>query len=117
MAVTATRKITVDFSGDVDGTQVVNAASNAASPGSVEVKTLAAGLNTITVPTGGTTVTGVTIIPPAGNTQSITLKGVTGDTGIRLHDTDPTSLSLHSSVTSFALTAGAQVTGLRLLWS
>jgi hypothetical protein len=38
--------------------------------------------------------TGVFIIPPAGNTGAITLKGVTGDTGVALNMTQPTWLSL-----------------------
>jgi hypothetical protein len=59
----------------------------------------------------------VTILPPTGNTTNITLKGVTGDTGIQLHDTDPSTISLDPAVTSFVLTAAAQITGVRLYWS
>lgn len=117
MAVTATRSITVVYSGDTVGTQTHDAASNAVSPGAVELKTLASGANTITVPTGGSTPTGVTIIPPAGNTVVLTLKGVSGDTGIALHLTDPTSLALPTSVTSFVLNASATCTGVRFVWS
>lgn len=117
MAVTSTRSQTITFSGDVVGTQTVTAATNAASPGSVEVKTLTTGANTITKPTGGATVTAVTILPPTGNTNSITVKGVTGDTGVRIHNTDPTTLALDSSVSTFVLTVGADITGVRLYWS
>lgn len=117
MAVTATRVTTITYSGDVVGTESLSAASNTASPGSVEIKTLSSGANTITVPTGGATVVACTIVPPAANTTSITVKGVTGDTGVRIHNTDPTSLSIDSSVTSFVLTAGAGITGVRLFWS
>ena len=117
MAVTSTRSTTIGFSGDVVGTTTLSAASNATSPGSTEIKTLASGFNTITVPTGGATVTAVTISPPSSNTQSITLKGVTGDTGIRIHNTDPTTVAIHSTVTSIGLTAGAEVTGVRFYWS
>ena len=91
---TSTRKVTIVYSGDVDGTQEINAASNADSPAAVEIVTLASGSNTITVPTSGTVPTAVTIVPPTDNTTSITLKGVTGDT-----------------------TAGGVVTGVRLYWS
>lgn len=118
MSVTATRKVTVAYQGDVKGTQEYEAASNTSSPGQVQIVDLSSGANTITVPTGGATVpTACTIIPPSGNTTSITLKGVTGDTGVRLHNTDPTSIAVYSSVTSFCLTAGAALTGVRLVWS
>src|SRR3972149_336879 len=117
MAVTATRSVTITYSGDVIGTQIITAASNAASAGSVEIKTLASGANTITIPTGGTVPTAVTIVPPTGNTNSITLKGVSGDTGITIHLTDPTTIALASSVTSFVLTAGAEIAGTRVFWS
>lgn len=117
MAVTAARTTTITYSGDVVGTEIISAASNTSSAGSVEIKTLASGANTITVPTGGSVPTAVTLVPPSSNTESITLKGVSGDTGIALHETDPTTLALDSSVTSFVLTAGGTITGLRLFWS
>lgn len=118
MAVTATRSITVVYSGDVVGTQEVPAADNAVSTGVVELKTLASGANTITVPTSGTALpTAVTIVPPVGNTVALTLKGVSGDTGIALHLTDPTSLSLKSTVVSFVLNAASSCPGVRFIWS
>ena len=117
MAVSATRTTTIVYTGDVTGTETISAAANAASPGSVEIKTLSSGANTITVPTGGATVTACTILPPTGNTISITLKGVTGDTGVRLHNTDPTTIAIDSSVSTFCLTAGNTLTGLRIYWS
>ena len=52
MAVTANRSSIIIFTGDVTGTETLTAALNAASPGAIEIKTLAAGANTITVPTG-----------------------------------------------------------------
>ena len=114
---TARRKVTIIYSGDVDGEQEINAADNSDSPAVVELKTLAIGANTITVPTAGDVPTAVTIVPPADNTTSITLKGVTGDTGVRIHDTDPTSIALDDSVTTFCLTAAAEIIGVRLYWS
>lgn len=117
MATTGTRTTTITYSGDVTGTQTLAAASNAACPGSVEVKTLASGFTAHTVPTGGTTVTALTIVPPTGNTVSITLKGVTGDTGLRLHNTDPTTIAIDPSVTSIGITTGNTVTGCKFFWS
>ena len=115
MAVTATRTTTITFSGDVVGTQSLAAASNAASVGAIETKTLASGFTAHTVPTG--TCVSLTIVPPTGNSTSITLKGVTGDTGIRLHDTDPTTIAINSSVTSIGITTGAEITGVRFFWT
>lgn len=117
MSVASIRSTTITYSGDVSGTETLTAATNSASPGAVEIKTLASGANTITIPTGGTTVTAVSILPPTGNVVSITFKGVTGDTGVRLHNTDFSSFALDSSVATFVLTAGAALTGVRLYWS
>ena len=117
MAVTSTRTTTITYDGDVEGTQILSAASNAASPGMVEIVTLSSGFNQIDKPAGGSAPKALTIVPPAGNSTSITLKGVTGDTGIRLHDTDPTTVAFDSSVSSIGLTAGASITGVRLFWS
>lgn len=114
---TARRKITITYSGDVDGEQELNAADNADSPAAVELKTLSSGNNTITVPTAGTVPTAVTIVPPSDNATAITLKGVNGDTGIRIHDTDPTTIALDDSVATFVLNAADTVTGIRLYWS
>jgi len=117
MAVAATRSTTIVFSGDVVGTQTHDAADNTSSPGAVDVQTLASGANTITVPTGGTVPTAVTIIPPASNAVQLTLKGVAGDTGIALHLTDPTVIALASSVVSFVINAASSCTGVRFIWS
>lgn len=118
MAVTATRVQTITLTGDVTGTETIAAASNAVSPGSVMVQALASGFNTITVPTStGVVVTAVTIVPPAGNSTSITLKGVTGDTGLRLHNTDPTTIAIDPSTLTIGLTAAAIVQGVRFFWS
>jgi hypothetical protein len=117
MAVTSTRVIEVVFSQDLSANLSFSAAENAASPGDMDVLTLAIGFNSITVPAGGTTVRGATIIPPAGNTATITLKGVTGDTGIGLHLTDPTSIALASGTSAIGLTVSAEIVGLRIIWT
>ena len=112
MAVTAKRSISITLSGDLSAQNTFSAADNVASPAGVESKTLSSGANTITPPTGTVS---VTIIPPSGNTVALTLKGVTGDTGVALHLTDPTSIGL-AGTTAFCLTAASGVT-VRLLWS
>lgn len=117
MAVTSNRKTTIVLTGDVTASHVISAAANTTSPGSIEIISLASGANTITVPTGGTVPKAVTIIPPTGNQDTLTLKGVTGDTGIALHLTDPFTLSLATTVTDFCITAGDDMDGVRLYWS
>lgn len=117
MAVTSKRNVVVTMTGDFEFAEVFKAAENADSPGGSALITLASGANTITVPTGGSTVTGCTIIPPVDNTTNITLKGVTGDTGVQLHDEDPTSLGIDPAITSFCLTAAAEIIGVRLIWT
>lgn len=113
MTATSRRKSTIVFAGDVGGTQEYEAAYNETSPSGTILVALSLGANTITKPTGATC---VTIVKASDNTTSLTFKGVSGDTGVRLHDTDPDSISLHSSVATFVLTAGAAMT-VRLVWS
>ena len=117
MATTSARSIVLGFTGDVTLAETFAAAANANSPAQVQILTLAPGANTISVPTGGTAPTAVLIIPPSGNTQLMTLKGVTGDTGVPIHKTDPTNIALDSTCASLVLNAAGTVTGLRLIWS
>lgn len=112
MAVTAARTVSINFTGDISASNTIAAANNAASPAGIESKVLSSGANTITPPTG---VSACTIIPPSGNTVGLTLKGVTGDTGVALHLTDPTTIGL-AGTTAFCLTAASGVT-VRLIWS
>ena len=98
-------------------TNTYSAAANTVSPGQTDLVTLASGANTITPPAGGSTPKACTIIPPASNIITITLKGVTGDTGVSLHLTDPSSIALGSPTATFVLTAGAELAGVRLIWT
>lgn len=114
MAVTSNRIARISFSGDVNAPDLTYAAAqNTASPGMVETKALANGFNSIAVPTGSKS---VTIIPPSGNTTTLTLKGVTGDTGIGLHLTDPTSIGLATGQATVGITTNGAVT-VRLVWA
>jgi hypothetical protein len=118
MATTSTRSLVIGFSGDVTFAETISAAQNLSSPGQVQIFTLTGGTNnTITLPTGGSVVTGAVIIPPAGNTVLIYLKGASGDTGIPIHKTDPTSIAFDSSASSFVLTPALIVTGLRIIFT
>jgi len=115
MPTASKRSISLGFTGDVNAPNMnYSAADNATSPGEIDTLTLAAGANTITVPAG---FKGVTILPPSGNTNLITLKGVTGDTGVPLHLTDPSSIGLDSTEATFVLTAAAEIVGLKLIWT
>lgn len=113
MSATSTRGVTIVYSGDVGGTQEIEAATNTASPAMVQVVDLAAANNTIAVPTGATA---LTIMKPSDNTAQIMLKGVNGDTGVGLHLTDPDSVSLQDGLDSLVLQASDEVT-VRLFWS
>ena len=117
MAVTANRSLTITLTGDVTYNQSFSAAANSSSPGQIDILTLSSGSNTITPPAGGTTPKACTFIPPSGNTETVTLKGVTGDTGVVLHKTDPAVISLNSPTSTFVLTASAQIAGVRLIWT
>jgi hypothetical protein len=113
MAVTSQRSIATVFTVDVVANNTTSAANNASSPGQIELKALSTGDNTITKPTGATA---CTIIMPANNTVLVTLKGINGDTGIPLHKTDPTSIGLDSTSSTFVLNAASSVS-VRLIWT
>lgn len=117
MATASTRKITIGFTGEFGATVNYQAAENSDSPGNHEYVTLENGTNTITPPAGGTTPVAVTIIPPPGNIVAMILKGIAGDIGVRLHNTDPTSIGLHSPTNTFVITTGAEIIGVQFIWS
>ena len=117
MAVTSNVNLLLELSGDVVSKDIFSFAENAVSPGQIQVIDLASGSNTITVPTGGSSVpTGVILIPPAGNAVVLTLKGVTGDTGIAIGLTDPMVLSLAAGVANFDVTTASAVAGFRFIF-
>jgi hypothetical protein len=118
MSVTATRTTTIAYTIDVVGTEVLVAGANAVSPGQIQIIALAVGFNTITVPAVvGFTATACTIIPPVGNTNAMQLKGVTGDTGLRIHNTDHTVLALDPSVATIGITVSTAITNVRFMWT
>lgn len=118
MAATANRQVAINVSGDSIINKIYEAAENVASPGSITVHALTSGNNTITVPSAtGITVKGATIIPPSDNTQALILKGINGDTGITISNTDPTSIGFQTAPASFVINAAAAVNGLRIIWT
>lgn len=117
MAATAKRTITLTYLGDVVGTEEISAGINLASPAQIQLVTLAVGDNVITAPGGGATPKACTITKPSANATAIRLKGNAADVGMRLHNTDPDTISLDPSQATFILNAGAEVIGLRLFWT
>lgn len=116
MATTSGRYLVLTLTGDIAWSEQFTGQNNAVSPAQSEVKDLASGANTITPPTGGgSTPTGVLIIPPSTNSQTLTAKGVIGDTGIPLSKTDFSFLSLGGTGT-FVLTTGGAISGVRFIW-
>ena len=118
MSVSSARETRLQFTGDVIAGYTLAAAVNANAAAQEEIRQLVLGANTITVPTGGLALpNSVTIVPPAGNTTALTLKGIAGDTGVSLHPTDPTTLAFTTTTANFVLTAATTINGVRLYWT
>lgn len=118
MATTANRSITLTYTGDLDGSEELEAADNVdQSPAQVQLVTLAMGDNVIAKPGGGSTTVALTIKKPADNEAVIKLKGDAADVGVTLHKTDPDSISIDAEVDSVILNAAAEIVGVRLYWS
>ena len=118
MPLTAVTTTKVIYSGGdlTDGTGVSSSNTNSNAPAAGEAYlSLASGANTVTFPTGFT-LNGVDIIPPSGNTTALTLKGIAGDTGIRLHNTVTTRVAIDSSVLSIVLNAASAMTVRLAYW-
>jgi len=109
-------KGTFDLGGDT-GESFDFAIYNANSPAVVQYLSLSSGANTINSTTCPALAQcgGVVLIPPSGNGQTITLKGVSGDTGIALSLTAPTVLTFAvSPPSSFVLTTNGTIAGFKL---
>lgn len=93
---------------------------NPQSPCDVQAISLVMGANTISASNcpAIATASGVFLLPPPGNGTTLTLKGVTGDTGIPIAFTGaPTFLSFaNPGPTSFVITASSTLTNLLLAW-
>jgi len=60
----------------------------------------------------------VLIVPPTANTATITLKGVTGDTGQKISRTTPTVLGWDTTApdTTLGITVSAAIAGLKIVF-
>lgn len=118
---TATVIVTATF--NLTGSTLGNALDyqwyNGNSPCSVQLLNLTSGVNTINatscpdLPNCG----GVWLIPPIGNATTVSLKGISADTGIALSLTIPAFLPFTvTPPSSFVLTTGGAITGYKLAW-
>lgn len=76
--------------------------------GDVDVVNLASGDNTITLATATSV---LVIIPPTTNAQTLTMKGVTGDTGLLMDPAKPFVYCRAAGTTEVILVAGGIVNG------
>jgi len=74
----------------------------------VQAVNLASGANTITPPANAI---GVVICPPTTNVVALTLKGVTGDTGVSIPASSPSVHLFGTLPATFVVTAGSATTG------
>ena len=114
MAASATITITGNVTGTPTGsTTFSNTITSAAANSTVVQTVLQSGANTITLPTLPAP-SGCVIKLPATNTAVVTLKGVTGDTGIAIGKTSTIVLNWDSTAlpTSFVLNSASTQTGL-----
>lgn len=81
-----------------------------------QIINLSSGANTITPPV--TTVTGFVIVMPTGNTQTCTLKGVSGDTGLSMNLIGWTihCFNTASVPATFVLTTGGTINAVTIYW-
>ncbi len=114
MAVTSNLNMHLTLTGDTELDDNFSFVENQASPGQNEIQDLISGDNTITIPKGGSSVpVGCIIIPPSGNVVVLTLKGIGADTGIAIHPSNPTCISLSSAQVSFVINVTSDLDGFR----
>lgn len=115
MAATATIRIDGSIAGAPDGTHVIGPLyiTSSAANASVQQLVLQSGANTITTPTNIST-SGCIICLPSANTAVVTLKGVSGDTGIAIGKTTTQVLNWDPTAapSSFVLNSASTQTGL-----
>ena len=114
MSTLSNAQLTLSFTGDAAFSLQVNATPNPTSPGSTQLTNMSTGFNIIAVPPGSTR---VSIFKPAGNTVQMTLKGITGDTGLLLGLADFDSFSLPVGATTLGITCAAGINGVRFTWN
>jgi len=117
MAATATIRLTATVTGLAAGELTVGPLEIQSTAAVGERRSpldLSIGDNTIAVPAAATM---ALFIPPSANAQAITLKGVSGDTGVRLHKTKPSLLTMDAAANAtLVLNAAGAVAGCELIF-
>ncbi len=86
------------------------------SPNNDNYINLASGFQALTSP-DTTNVRFFCLILPNGNTQSCVIKGITGDTGLGMNPNGVFFFTPVSGLASVGVTAGAIITGARVIWA
>lgn len=107
MAVAGTLSVTGTLTGHPEGSRLVSLTWTITAGKSNVTVDLSSGANTVTVPSGTTL---VVVIPPTTNTETITAKGVSGDTGFQLSKTRPSIIAWETG-SSLVLTTSAAISG------
>lgn len=120
MSVTSNITVTITQSGDADNIYPAVAQPNTNAPTAISNVVLTNGTTTITCPS--TTVYQVRaalIEPPTSNTNAITLKGASGDTGFPINRVNPTLITFDTTSTpvSFFLVASTTINNVKITWS
>lgn len=98
---------------DLAGQVVAFDLENVGSPAYVQQTDLSIGNNSVSVPAGA----GMVVIkPPSDSAAVLTFKGVNGDTGVKLHSTAPSVISLDETVSTFVINSDVAVTGIQFIW-
>lgn len=118
MSITALVKNYINLTGDLENELVFSSGDLVDSLYMQELATLAIGANTVTLPSATDfTLHGLAIVPPSANANEITLKGVSGDTGITLSATQVSVVQFGATPpASIVLTVAAEIVGVRLIW-
>lgn len=105
MATSGSWRIFGSVTGLPSGTRSVDVSINAGATAPDQTTTQSInGFAAVAVPTG---YSGVLIIPPSANVNTITLKGITGDTGVPLSPSQPSAIALGTGVTTIGITTSA----------
>lgn len=117
---TVTLQAFADWFQGQNGEMVNFELTNPNSPAVVQAISLISGNNTINATNCPAIATAATvfIIPPTGNGTTISLKGISADTGIAVAFTGaPTMLSLaNPPLSSFVISTNSTITNLYLVW-
>lgn len=118
MSATARRKIIITFNGDVAGEQEYEAAEVSDSVAAIQTYTMAAATPTVFIcpASSDQDPKSATIIKPSDYAGTLTLKGLSGDTGILLSPTEPDTITMGDGQTSFVLLASAECF-IRVVWT